>query len=108
MYSKEFKARGYGPVQEGRLFQVADAIYVESDPIVAEHDFAGRFGMNGVSVIEERGPKKGGAIGDHPEETKSSQINGGAGRGVSFRRHAGAGRRESSRSRENPVLEHNF
>ncbi len=108
MYSKELKARGHDPVQEGCLFQVADAICVESDPIVAEHDFAGRFGMNGVGIIEERGPKKGGAIGDYPEETKGSQIDGGAGRDAGFRRHAGAVRRESSRSTENSVLERIF
>jgi hypothetical protein len=58
--------------------------------------------MHGVGVIEERGPKKGGAISDYPEKTKGSQIGGRAGKHAGFRRHAGAVRRESSRSREIP------
>jgi hypothetical protein len=67
MYSKDFKARGHGPVQQGRLFQVADAIDVESDPVVTEYHFASGFGVDGVGVIEKRRAKKSSAIGGQPD-----------------------------------------
>ena len=101
MYPEDFKARSHGPVQEGRLFQVADAIDVESDPIVTEHDFASGFGMDRVGVIEKRRPKKGSAIGGQPEEKKNREMDARAGIDKGVSGHAAAVRKEWSDGAEN-------
>jgi hypothetical protein len=104
VYSKDFEARSHRPVEEWRLLQVADAIRVESHPIVAEQHFAGGLGMNGVGVIQERRPKKRGAVCGKPEQKKGYQADRRSGENAGFRRHAAAMRKALSSSKENPVL----
>ena len=104
VYSKEFKACSHGPIQEGRLFQVTNAIDMKSDPVMAEHDFAGSFSMDGVSVIEERRVKKRGAIGGQPEQKKDCQINGRTRKRAGISGHEAAARRNLSGHAENRVF----
>jgi hypothetical protein len=101
VYSKNFEARGHGPVQEGRLFQVTDAIDVESDPVVTEHHFAGGFGVDGVGVIQKRRPKKGSAIGGQPKQKKNREMDALAGIDKGVSGHAAAVRKEWSDGAEN-------
>ena len=56
--AEEAEAGGHGPVEEGGLLEVADAVGVEGDPVVAEEHLAGDFGVDGVGVVEERGVKR--------------------------------------------------
>jgi hypothetical protein len=76
---------------------------VESDPIVAEHDFASGFGMDRVGVIEKRRPKKGSAIGGQPEEKKNREMHARAGVNRGLSEHAAAVGREWSDGAENFV-----
>ncbi len=61
---------GHGPVEERRLLEVADAVGVEGDVIVAEEHLAGDFGVDGVGVVEERRGEEGeaGVEGDPEKE----------------------------------------
>jgi hypothetical protein len=42
---------GHGPVEEWGLLEVADAVGVEGDVVVAEEHLAGDFGVDGVGVV---------------------------------------------------------
>ena len=44
---------GHGPVEERCLLEVADAVGVEGDVVVAEEHLAGDFGVDAVGVVEE-------------------------------------------------------
>ena len=44
---------GHGPVKERCLLEVADAVGVEGDVVVAEEHLAGDFGVDAVGVVEE-------------------------------------------------------
>ena len=57
--AEEFVAEGHAPVEEGGFFEVADAVGVEGDPVVAEEHLAGDFGVDGVGVVEEWGGDEG-------------------------------------------------
>ena len=62
-------AEGHEPVEEGGLFEVADAVGVERDGIVAEKHFAGDFNVDRVGVVEERGAEQGEAgVEEEPEK----------------------------------------
>lgn len=62
--------RGHGPVEEWCLFEVADAVGVESDVVVAEEHLAGYFGVDAVGIVEELGREEGeaGVEGDPEKE----------------------------------------
>ncbi len=61
---------GHRPVEERGFLEVADAVGVEGDVVVAEEHLAGDFGVDGVGVVEERGSEEGeaGVEGDPEEE----------------------------------------
>ena len=71
---------GHGPVEEGGLLEVADAVGVEGDVVVAEEHLAGDFGVDGVGVVEERRGEEGeaGVEGD-PEEEDGDSLERGRG-----------------------------
>jgi len=50
--AEEFEAESHAPVEDGGFFEVADAVGVEGDPVVAEDHLAGDFGVDGVGVVE--------------------------------------------------------
>jgi hypothetical protein len=50
--------------------------------------------MDGVGVIEKRGPKKGNAIGGQPEEKKNREMHARAGVNRGLSEHAAAVGRE--------------
>ena len=56
---RDAHAGGHRPVEERRLFEVADAVGVERDVVVAEEHLAGDFGVDGVGVVEQRGAEEG-------------------------------------------------
>ena len=59
MDPEDAEAGGHGPVEEWGFFEVADAVGVEGDPVVAEKHLAGDFGVDGVGVVEERRGEEG-------------------------------------------------
>ena len=60
---------GHGPVEERCLLEVADAVGVEGDVVMAEEHLAGDFGVDAVGVVEERGAHEGeGGVEGDPEE----------------------------------------
>ena len=64
-------ARGHRPVEERRFFEVADAVGVERDVVVAEQHLAGDFGVDGVGVVEQRRREEGEAgVEDDPEHER--------------------------------------
>jgi hypothetical protein len=66
---------GHGPVEEGGLLEVADAVGVEGDVVVAEEHLAGDFGVDGVGVVEQRGSDEGEArVEEKPESDEDEAI----------------------------------
>ena len=73
---------GFRPVVEGGFFQVADAVGVKGDGVVAEEHLAGDLGVDGVGVVEERWGEEGeGGVEDEPEgeedEAVGAEVGGG-------------------------------
>ena len=82
--AEEFEAGGDGPVEERGLFEVANAVGVEGDPVVAEEHLAGDLGVDGVGVVEEGRSDEGEAgVEEEPEgdEDEAVSLDGGLGRG---------------------------
>ena len=77
---EETHGGGHGPVEERGLLEVADAVGVEGDVVVAEEHFAGDFGVDGVGVVEEGGGEEGeaGVEGD-PEGEDGEERGAGSG-----------------------------
>ena len=76
MDAEEFEAGGDGPVEERGLFEVADAVGVEGDPVVAEEHLAGDLGVDGVGVVEEGRSEEGEAgIEEEPEGEEDEAIS---------------------------------
>jgi hypothetical protein len=50
---------GHCPIEERGFFEIADAVGVEGDGVVAEEHFAGDFDVDGVGVVEECGGEEG-------------------------------------------------
>ena len=66
--AEERKADGHCPVWERSLFEIADAIFVERDPVVKGEHFAASFGVSAVGIVEERWMEEGGDEDGEPEE----------------------------------------
>ena len=74
--AEEFEAGGDGPVEERGLFEVTDAVGVEGDPVVAEEDLAGDFGVYGVGVVEQwRSEEGNGGVEEEPESDEDEAIS---------------------------------
>ena len=77
--AKELHAGGHRPVVERGFFEVADAVGVERDVVVAEEHLAGDFGVDGVGVVQQgRGEEGEGGVEDEPEEQQDEAIARGA------------------------------
>ena len=75
MDAEELEAGGHGPVEERGFFEVADAVGVEGDPVVAEEHLAGDFGVDGVGVVEQRGGEEGEAgVEEEPEGDEDEAV----------------------------------
>ena len=73
--AEEFEAGGHGPVEERGFFEVADAVGVEGDPVVAEEHLAGDFGVDGVGVVEQGWGDEGEAgIEEEPEGDEDEAV----------------------------------
>ena len=55
---KTRKLSGDQPVGQRRLFEVADAVDVEGDPVAGVEHVAGGVGVGGVGVVEQGGVKR--------------------------------------------------
>ncbi len=76
--AEELEAGGHGPVEERGFFEVADAVGVEGDPVVAEEHLAGDLGVDGVCVVEEGWGEEGvGGVEGEPEEEDDAAVAGG-------------------------------
>ena len=56
--SEEVVIGGGQPIGQRRLFQVADAIHLQGDPVAAARHLTGRRGMGGIRVIQQGGRKE--------------------------------------------------
>ena len=75
MDAEEFEAGGDAPVEERGLFEVADAVGVESDPVVAEEHLAGDLGVDGVGVVEQwRGDEGEAGVEEEPEGDEDEAV----------------------------------
>jgi hypothetical protein len=73
--AEEAEACGHGPVEERGFFEIADAVGVEGDPVVAEEHLAGDFGVDAVGVIEERRGEEGEAgVEKEPESEEDEAV----------------------------------
>ncbi len=73
--TEEFEAGGHGPVEEWGFFEVADAVGVEGDVVVAEEHLAGDFGVDGVGVVEERRSEESEAgVEEEPEREEDEAV----------------------------------
>ena len=84
--AEELEAGGHGPVEERGFFEVADAVGVEGDPVVAEEHLAGDFGVDGVGVVEEwRGEEGEAGVEEEPESEEDEAVAAYRGSGVGSR-----------------------
>ena len=75
MGTENAEAGGHAPVEEGGLFEVADAVGVEGDVVVAEEHLAGDFGVDGVGVVEQRWGDEGEArVEEKPESDEDEAV----------------------------------
>jgi hypothetical protein len=73
--AEEFEAGGHAPVEERGLFEVADTVGVEGDPVVAEEHLAGDLGVDGVGVVEQWWGDEGEAcVEEEPESEKDKAV----------------------------------
>jgi hypothetical protein len=72
---EELDAGRHRPIEQWGFFEVADAVGVEGDVVVAEQHLAGDLGVHGVGVVEERGMEEGeaGVEGD-PEGDERERV----------------------------------
>jgi len=52
--SEELDAESNSPIGERGFFEIADVVFVEGDPVVADENFAAGIGVGGVDVVLER------------------------------------------------------
>ncbi len=71
--SEEAEADGDQPVGQRGLFEVADAVDVERDPVAALEHVAGGVGVGGVGVVEQRRGEEGGAEEEDPKAEEQKQ-----------------------------------
>ena len=71
--AEEREADGHRPIWKGRLFKVADAVFVERDPVVESDHLAAGFCVGAVSVVEE-GWMKHARNEDGEPEKKNCEI----------------------------------
>jgi hypothetical protein len=76
--AEELDAEGYSPVRKRGFFEVADIVFVESDPVVADKDFAARVGVGGVDIVLKGRGEEAGAVDGEPEEKKDDERGPGA------------------------------
>ena len=53
VFAEDFVHHRYGPVRQGRLFNVADAVDLAGDPVVAVYDVLGGLGVGGVYIVHQ-------------------------------------------------------
>ena len=72
---KSLKLAAMRPVEERRFFEVADAVGVERDPVVAEEHLAGDLGVDGVGVVEQRRREQREAgVEEEPERDEDEAV----------------------------------
>jgi hypothetical protein len=81
---EEAHGGGHRPIKQRGFFEVANAVGIEGDIVVAEEHLAGDFGVDGVGVVEERGSEEGEA-GVEREPQREDEEECGA-RAVGWRR----------------------
>src|SRR5580693_2196421 len=79
--AEEREADGHRPVWDRSFLEIADAVFVERDPVVKREHFAAGFGVGAVGVVEERRMEEAGDEDGEPEKE-----DGEVGRPVAARR----------------------
>lgn len=74
---KKFEAHGGEPVGKRRLFQVADAVDVEGDPVSSGEHGLGGLGVRGVGVVEERRSESRGDVEQEPKADQYDEVGAG-------------------------------
>jgi hypothetical protein len=65
--------RGHAPIREGSLFEVADAVFVQGHPVVAEEDVAAGVGVGSVHIVLKGRSEKSGTVDGEPKEKKNGE-----------------------------------
>lgn len=76
--TEELEAEGDAPIGKRGFFKVADAVFVKSDPVVADEDFAAGVGVGSVDIVLKGRGEKTGAIDGEPEEKEDDERGPGA------------------------------
>jgi hypothetical protein len=76
--AKELDGDGRAPVGKRGLFEVADVVFVEGDPVVADENFAARVGVGGVDVVLQGRSEEAGAVDGEPEDGEDDERGPGA------------------------------
>ena len=88
--SEEAEADGDDPVGKGGLFQVADVVDAQGDPVAGEGHLAGGVGVGAVGVVEHGRGEERGEEEDEPERSQKREdagvpgLRSGAGGGCGF------------------------
>src|SRR5271169_2519060 len=78
MDAEELDGDGGAPVGERGFLEIADVVFVEGDPVVADEDLAAGVGVGGVNVVHERRGEEAGAEDGEPEEGEDEEGGEGA------------------------------
>lgn len=76
--AEEFHPCGHAPVRERSFFEVADAVFVKSDPVMAEENVAAGVGVGGVHIVLQGRGEESGTVDEEPKEKKDGKRSPGA------------------------------
>src|ERR1700720_241271 len=76
--TEEFNAEGDAPIGKRGFFKVADAVFVKSDPVVAEEDFTAGVGVGSVDIVLKGRGEEARAINGEPQEKEDDERGPGA------------------------------
>ncbi|GAC1673269.1 MAG: hypothetical protein PVS2B2_06330 [Candidatus Acidiferrum sp.] len=59
--TEKSEGHGHAPIWQRRLFEIADAVFVQGDPVMAKQNFAPGLGVSGIGIVKKRRAEKSGA-----------------------------------------------
>src|SRR5580704_6794552 len=92
--AEERKTDGHRPIWDRGFLEIANAVFVERDPVVKREHFAAGFGVGAVGIVEERRMEEAGDEDGEPE-SENREI----------RRPVAAGRKVHARTRVETLLD---
>jgi hypothetical protein len=71
-------AHGHSPIRQRCLFQVAYAVFVESDPVLAGENFVAGVGMRSIYVVHQRRCEQTWGVNGEPQQGQDGKRRPGA------------------------------